>query len=244
MHITIDFWQTIYSSSNGPARNEQRREVLYEAILAENQAPGRERFDEVYAGLWDFFDYHWLEKQRTPTSEEMVVEMLGKLDVSLSTEPMAEVVRVYEDGILDYPPALLPGVRDGLTHLASLGPLAIISDTAFSPGSVLKQLMERDGIAEHFDHYIFSDETGVAKPHPDAFNKALEGIGGNPESGIHIGDIERTDVVGAKGVGMAALLYRSPDEVAKYAEKETVADAVLHHWDEVAEVVSSVVGSR
>ena len=117
------------------------------------------------------------------------------------------------------------------------GPLAIISDTAFSPGSVLKQLMERDGIARYFDHYIFSDETGVAKPHPDAFHKALDGLGGTPEKGVHIGDIERTDILGAKGVGMEAILYRTPDRQHKYAEETTVADYILEEWGEIEGVI-------
>ena len=240
LFFTIDFWQTLYDSSNGEQRNGERKDVLYNAVLRENGPPEREFFEEAYRGLWGFFDEQWLGRQRTPTSGEMVAEMLRRLDVTLSEDAVSEVVGVFEEGILHHPPALLPGVREALAWLKERGPLAIISDTAFSPGSVLKQLMERDGIAGYFDHFIFSDETGVAKPHPDAFLKALDGIGGSPERGVHIGDIERTDIVGAKGVGMTAVLYRTPDRQHKYAEEESVADHVLEKWEEIERIIPSI----
>lgn len=235
--FTIDFWQTLYDSSNGEERNRERKDFLYDAIIRENAPPARDLFEETYGGLWGFFDEEWLGKQRTPTSEEMVGEIVRRLDITLSHDAVSEVVRVFEEGILRHPPALLPGVEAALAYLRERGPLAIISDTAFSPGSILKQLMERDGIARYFDHFIFSDETGVAKPHPDAFLKALEGLDGTPERGVHIGDIERTDVVGAKGVGMTAVLYRTPDRQHKYAEEKTVADYILEEWGEIGGLI-------
>ncbi len=237
MHITIDFWQTLYDSSNGEARNAERREALWGAIVEENSGTDRERFEEAYRGLWGFFDHHWLGKQRTPTSDEMVGEILRRTETHLSLKRRVEVVEVFEQGILHHPPALLPGVREGLDYLSSIAGLALISDTAFSPGSVLRQLMERDDIARYFDAFVFSDETGVAKPHPEAFLTALRRIGGRTDDGIHIGDIERTDIVGAKAVGMKAILYRSPDHQHKYAEDETIADGVMERWEEVEEVV-------
>lgn len=235
--FTIDFWQTLYDSSNGEARNARRREALIEAIALAYDAPDTEACHQAYAGLWDYFDSHWLGARRTPTSQEMVREVLRRLDCSLTEEAMAAVVKVFEEGVLEHPPALLPGVREGLEYLASAGRLALISDTAFSPGAVLRRLMERDGIASYFDAFVFSDETGVAKPHPDAFTRALEGIGGRPERGVHIGDIERTDIRGAKEAGMKAILYRSPHHLHKYAEQETSADAVMEEWREIGEVI-------
>ena len=238
--ITVDFWQTLYDSSNGEARNAQRKDVLMQAIAAAHGAPDSKLFEDAYAGLWDYFDTHWLGAHRTPTSEEMVGEILRRLEVPLARGEIAPVVQVFEEGILAHPPALLPGVREGLEHLAAQGRVALISDTAFSPGSVLRQLMERDGIAHYFDAFVFSDETGFSKPHPEAFERALRGIGGVAAQAIHIGDIERTDIRGAKGVGMKAILYRSGEHLHKYAEKETAADAVMEDWSRIAEVMEEL----
>ena len=239
--ITIDFWQTLYDNANGKERNAQRQQVLMEAIVAEHERPDDEHFQKIYTGLWDYFDHHWLEKKRTPTSEEMVGELLRQLDLSISDERVVEVIRVFEEGILEHSPQLLPGAREGLEHLSSLAPLALISDTAFSPGAVLRKLMERDGIAGYFDEFIFSDETGVAKPHPEAFLRALKPFGGVPETSLHIGDIERTDIRGAKGVSMRAILYRSSEHLHKYAEEKTEADEVMEEWEHIVEVAERVL---
>lgn len=235
--ITVDFWQTLYDSSNGEARNAQRKSVLIEEISAAHGLPDSTAFDEAYAGLWEYFDAHWLGAHRTPKSEEMVLEILRRLNLPLAESSISAVVKVFEGGILEHPPALLPGVRDALEHLAAQGRLALISDTAFSPGSVLRQLMERDGIAGYFDAFVFSDETGVAKPHPEAFGRALQSLGGTAELAVHIGDIERTDIRGAKEAGMKAVLYRSPHHLHKYSEPETTADAVMEDWSEIQSVL-------
>lgn len=235
-HITIDFWQTLYDSSNGSERNAARRRVLREAIEAEHSSFDPESFELAYKGLWEYFDHHWLGSQRTPTSEEMVREILRRLDLEIRDASVSEVVLEFEEGILRHPPGLLPGAREGLEYLVEQGPLALISDTAFSPGSVLRRLMERDGVAQYFRSFVFSDETGVAKPNRAAFERALESIGGRAGTALHIGDIERTDIKGAKGAGMRALLYRSPDHQHKYAEDETEADAVMEAWDQIDEI--------
>lgn len=241
MFITVDFWQTLYDSSNGEARNAQRKAVLMETICAEHGTPDPAAFEAAYLGLWEYFDRHWLGDRRTPTSDELVREILRRLDCPLKSDAIASVVEVFEQGILAHPPALLPGAREGLEHLASRGCLALISDTAFSPGIVLRRLMERDGIAHYFRTFVFSDETGVAKPHPEAFGRALKGIGGTADRAVHIGDIERTDIRGAKEVGMKAILYRSREHLAKYAEDETAADAVMEDWSEIETVLGRLM---
>lgn len=238
--ITIDFWQTLYDSSNGEARNAQRKGTLIEAITAAHGSPDIDACDTAYTGLWEYFDKHWLGGRRTPTSEEMVREALRSLGLSLTEESIVSVVKVFEEGILHHPPSLFPGVREALEHLASIGRLALISDTAFSPGAVLRRLMERDGIAHYFDAFVFSDETGIAKPHPEAFRRALDGIGGVADRAVHIGDIERTDIRGAKEAGMKAILYRSPEHLSKYAEQETQADVVMEEWREIGNVIEKL----
>ena len=239
--ITIDFWQTLYDNANGGKRSAQRKESLIEAISAENPAPDLAKVESAYTSLWEYFDHHWLGSQRTPTSTEMIAVLLQELGVSLSAERTHHLVKVFENGILDHPPSLFPGVREGLEHLASHAQLALISDTAFSPGSILHRLMEQDNIAHYFDAFIFSDETGLAKPHPEAFNMAMTSLGGKPETSVHIGDIERTDIRGAKGVGMQAILYRSSEHLSKYAEEETEADGVMEEWSEVENIIKSIL---
>jgi putative hydrolase of the HAD superfamily len=228
--VTIDFWNTLFDSSGGESRNAARRQTLRDAIRDAGLFCPDERLEDAYKGIWEYFDHHWLEKQRTPTSEEMVREICRRADAALSENAIMAVAERFSRGILDHPPSLLPGAHDALEYLASRARLAIISDTAFSAGSVLRELMEINGIAHYFTAFVFSDETGVAKPHPEAFHHALRQLRGTPSEGLHIGDIERTDIRGAKAVGMKAALYKGDAASHKYSEDETAADVVIEGW--------------
>jgi len=73
---------------------------------------------------------------------------------------------------------------------------------------VLREHLIRRGLLPLFDHWSFSDEVGAYKPSPVIFEHALEGLGGpEPERVAHVGDLRRTDVAGALGMGMTAVRY-------------------------------------
>lgn len=232
--LTIDFWNTLFGTANRAARQRQRRE----ALVAELSAAGHQVDDERLAGAsraaMAHFDTHWLHHRRTPGSRELTEVIVAELDLEVPEESLGRIAQVFAVGVLDHPPDLLPGAREALEQLSGGVRLALISDTAFSPGAALHELMEREGIAELFGAFVFSDETGVAKPEPDAFHRALGALGVEPAASVHIGDIERTDIDGALGVGMRAILYRNEEHRHAMAEDDTSAHAVVEHWDDVA----------
>jgi putative hydrolase of the HAD superfamily len=237
--VTIDFWNTLFDSAGGAPRNEARQQTLRSAITDAGLTCSDEELLNAYKGIWGYFD-HWLEKQRTPTSEEMVREICRQANVALHDKAIIQVAEQFSRGILDHPPALLPGAREALEYLAVHARLALISDTAFSAGSVLLELMKISGVAHHFSAFVFSDETGVAKPHPEAFHHALRRLEAQPAEAVHIGDIERTDIRGAKAIGMKAILYQGDTDPHKYAEESTVADAVMRHWGEIEGILRRI----
>lgn len=101
---------------------------------------------------------------------------------------MAETLRRLKDG----------GLRIG-----------IICDVGMAPSPVLRGFLEHHGVLQYFDHWSFSDEVGVYKPHPEIFEHALAGLGGvEPARAVHVGDLRRTDVAGAIAMGMTAVRYR------------------------------------
>lgn len=240
--VTIDFWNTLFDSSGSHQRNEARRSVLSEAVAVAGAPCETDVLERAYASIWGYFDEHWLRHHRTPTSDEMVREICSRAGVVLSDAAIDHVADHFSRGVLDHPPALLPGAREALAQLAEHSRLALISDTAFSPGSVLRELMEREGIGHFFTAFVFSDETGRAKPHPEAFHRALSSLNGTAASAVHIGDIERTDILGARGVGMRAILYKGDSDPHKYAQQHTEATAVMHHWSELGDVIERIGG--
>jgi FMN phosphatase YigB (HAD superfamily) len=104
---------------------------------------------------------------------------------------------------------LTDGVEACLHALKDAGlRLGIICDVGFTPSTVLRDHLIRQGILPLFDHWSFSDDVGAYKPSPVIFEHALDGLGATaPERVAHVGDLRRTDVAGARAMGMTAVRY-------------------------------------
>ena len=90
-----------------------------------------------------------------------------------------------------------------------------------TPSSTLRTHLDRNGVLERFDHWSFSDEVGWYKPAPEIFRHALAGLGDvAPARAAHVGDIRRTDVAGALGVGMVAVRYTGVSDDTTESEPE------------------------
>lgn len=61
-------------------------------------------------------------------------------------------------------------------------------------------------MAPYLDFCLTSSEVGVEKPDPAIFVAALERVGVNPSEAVHVGDQPRSDLVGARGAGLHAVL--------------------------------------
>ena len=113
---------------------------------------------------------------------------------------------------------VVDGVADTLAALSARGVrLAIICDVGFTPAPALRGHLDRHGLLKFFDHWSFSDEVGVYKPHPQIFEHALAGLGGpDPRRCVHVGDRRRTDVAGGRQAGMRTVrittAFDDPDE--------------------------------
>jgi FMN hydrolase / 5-amino-6-(5-phospho-D-ribitylamino)uracil phosphatase len=238
--LTIDFWNTLVDSSNGALRREARNLSVRRVYDALQRDWDEHAVNEAFRVAYETFERHWYGEQRTLSADETVAILWEQLDLAPSRELHQHVVRSVELSILDGMPALLPGAGDALRRFAQTRSLALISDTAMSPGSVLRSVLEQHGVADLFSAMVFSDETGVSKPHPLAFETALSQLGVSPEEAAHIGDIERTDIVGAHAAGMRSILFRG-DSGGRYHHEQdserTLADAVAHNWAEVERII-------
>lgn len=240
--ITIDFWNTIVDSRNGAAR----RAVRYAAMQDAYRHAGREwnpvEVDDAFRVSYENFEKHWHGEQRTLSASESLAVIWRHLRLDVEEDLHLRVVRSFEDSILAGLPGLLPGAAEAIAQLATRYRLAVISDTAYSPGRVLRQVLEAHGVAQHFDYLAYSDEVGVSKPHPRIFEAALDGCGADAAHAVHIGDIERTDIAGARAMGMRSILFRG-DESGRYfhenGEDDTAADAVAHTWQDVLSIIST-----
>ncbi len=124
----------------------------------------------------------------------------------------------------------LEGARDTLERLAEAGVRrALVCDTGFSPGRIVRRLLDRHDLLELLEVQIFSDEAGVPKPHPRVFRSALERLGAEPHQAVHVGDLRRTDIAGARAAGMGTVRIRDRhDDRSDLPDADAVADSHGH----------------
>lgn len=88
----------------------------------------------------------------------------------------------------------------------------------------LHEQLAATGLAELVDGAVSSAEAGVGKPHPAIFARALELAGVGPAEAVMVGDSVDTDVAGALGAGLHAVLVDRFDALAAPAGVHEVAD--------------------
>lgn len=114
-----------------------------------------------------------------------------------------------------------PGMKEALTKASGRYTLCALSD--FPIGVKLRAL----GVEDLFSFKATTEEYGALKPSATPFMAMLDAISLPAEAVLYVGDSERKDIVGAKGVGMYAALI-SPSSRKVYSK----ADLVFSSWDE------------
>ena len=70
----------------------------------------------------------------------------------------------------------------------------------------LGPLCERLGLTAYLDFWVSSKDIGTEKPHAPIFLTALDRMAADPGETVHVGDQYRSDVLGARAVGMHSVL--------------------------------------
>ena len=210
--ITFDFWQTLYADSD---RNWRKRQAIrvkrchaylesrgYACTLTDVEF-GLEAAYNLVSSLW--YQHKGVSVKRCM---QRFAEMLK---IPLEAVDLDQLIENLGAAFLEAPPIMIAHVKPVVSRLSENYPLGIISDSALTPGSFVRKLMARDGILQFFTTFTFSDETDHTKPEVVQFHSTLAELNAEPAEALHIGDIFRTDIVGAKNAGMkACLLYTSP----------------------------------
>jgi putative hydrolase of the HAD superfamily len=85
--------------------------------------------------------------------------------------------------------------------------ISITSNTAYISGSQIKNCLDKWGIGDLFDFYLFSDEFGYAKPTESIYLELLRRVLGrhgkvDNDKILHVGDDELNDILGASKFGI------------------------------------------
>jgi HAD superfamily hydrolase (TIGR01549 family) len=230
--ITFDFWGTLYQHAHA---RDTRLRLLEEALVRHNQPRPWAALEAAYGHVWSVWDRVWREEHRSITPECWMHEALAFLEADLPESAVTDLLKPMEEIYLNGDnPRPIPGVDEVLPRLALRYRLGVISDTGLTPGRVLRQVLQRDGLLDHFHTLTFSDETGVTKPLPEQFLRTLDVLEVQPENAAHVGDLPETDLAGARGVGMKAILFLGASD---RQDGRALADAVFEEYDELEELL-------
>ena len=113
------------------------------------------------------------------------------------------VSRIQNSGNWD---RILPGTAEQLREIGEQYAMAVISNA----DGKIEDVLEKCGIADCFRTITDSGLVGYEKPHPEIFRQALKSMKAVPEESLYVGDVYSVDYLGARGVGMQAILMDVP----------------------------------
>ena len=234
--ITFDYWQTLYADTlaNWEQRQAIRVDNCHKYLTSQGYSCNP---DDIAIGMDDAYkvsNSRW-HQHKGVSVETCMMKFAETLELSLDETEIASLIVCLGNAFLASPPVLIQHVKPVLARLSESYLLGIISDSALTPGSYARQLMERDGIMQYFTAFTFSDESEHAKPEVVQFDSTLKQLNAKPEEAVHIGDIVRTDIVGAKNVGMKAIRFAGFN---KSETNDTLSDAVIDDYRKLESTIA------
>lgn len=156
-------------------------------------------------------DYLIVERFRRPLSEGCGMNVTEALCLEMS------------DKFLEYcssKPGVVDGAREVMAYLKERGYRMHMTSNGFH--EVQYKKLAVCGLRDYFDTIVLSEDAGVNKPSPLYFDYALKVTGAQREATLMIGDNLQTDIMGALGCGIDAMLFnRWGVEVEKESQKPT-----------------------
>ena len=244
--VTFHLWDCLFcdetdeakrKAAGRPPKTEERRQLVHEYLGRE--APiERATVDLVYNVADAAYRKVWHDLHVTMSVRERLEILINGLGRDLPAD-FDELVRLHEDMELEFRPDPAPGALEALQVIHGKYPLAIISDTIFSPGANLRKLLDGAGMLRYFDHFVFSDELGRSKPHPSVFESVAEAFSIDVKDIVHIGDRPHNDIGGPHAVGARGLLLTVVKERPLEGHKP---DAVCADYSELAGILEGMNG--
>ena len=204
--VTFDYWNTLVQE--GPAGLVGPRLTAWAGLLEEGGLPVQaDRLSAAHQIAFDSYQTAWRANRQYVVADATAC-MLSVLELDVPEDLRVALVASFADAGSTTDLRLVQGAGACVhaLHHAGVG-LGIVCDIGLTPSSALRVHLERWGLLELFGALAFSDEVGVYKPEPGIFRVALDALGVEPAGTAHVGDRLRTDVAGARALGMVSVRY-------------------------------------
>lgn len=226
--ISFDCWNTLLYERDPGATYARRVERLASTAgqlgVEVDLLRARRALDRAWERHWAL----WHEEVASGASEMASWALSILLGEPAPGEESEDLGRAISEEALASDVPALAGAPEALEALAGRGlRCALVCDTGLSSGGVVRRLLDRQGLLEHLEVTVFSDEVGVPKPNSQVFEAALAplGLSDRPSLALHVGDLLRTDVSGARSAGMGTVRIRERhDDRGDLPEADHVID--------------------
>lgn len=205
--VTFDFWNTLLWEEPGDL--QQGRVAAWMGIFEEaGLEVARARLDKAHEHAFGLASASWVA-DRQYTSEDAGADVIQVLGMDVPEAVLQRVVDAFSDAGRHTTLHVTAGLEETLLRLKSADiSIGIVCDVGLTPSPILLDHLEQRGLLTYFDAWAFSDTVGSYKPAAAPFERVLADLGGvAPGRAAHIGDRRRTDVAGARAMGMVSVRY-------------------------------------
>lgn len=244
--VTFDCWSTLISDKNWEQTMLHRQQSLIEIAAKRGVEISTERSKQLIEAAWEQHVISW-RSGGVFGARGAADWILGRLGIpvvsengsSAEAELAAELALAIESATSGVGTYVLDGAVDAVEAVKAAGiGTALVCDVGFTPARFVKGFLGDHGIK--LDHYFFSDEVGTPKPYEPIFLAALEATAAAPHEAVHIGDLKRTDIAGARNAGMGTIRYTGLHD-DMWTPEESLgeeADEVMDHWSKLPGILA------
>ena len=242
--IAFDLWETLITEDAATARQQELlRLERIERILGHPPT----RIEAAYRALWRrCHELYWSEDRDVPCRKQIehLLEAMELDPASFDEATLAELERVYAHAALEVLPRPVAGAPETLDQLKQRDlVIGLISNTGRTPGYVLREILDRLGLARSIDVMVFSNEHGECKPRTSIFEQLRAGLGVAYEEMMFVGDNLYVDVYGAQRCGMRGVHFVPPQRGMAVAppvdhDMEIHPDATITSLGELPAVIA------
>jgi putative hydrolase of the HAD superfamily len=208
--IAFDLWETLITDTPEMSRAQERLRLdRMERILIESgNAATAERIEQAYRRLWHRCHELYWSVDKDIDCRVQIEHFVEELQLDPKTMPIDALEDAYARAAVELPPNIVAGADVVLPTLAARGfSLGLISNTGRTPGYALREILDRAGLAQHFDAMVFSNEHGACKPQPSIFETLRAALGVEYGEMMFVGDNLYVDVYGAQRLGMRGVHF-------------------------------------
>jgi len=224
--VTFDCWNTLLHETDWTVAHARRVEQLRNAASEAGRVVARDDAERAFDGAWGRHMDLWGQGVASG-AREVAQWSLADLGLGESHPALEHLVLSFEEASHSSHVTALEGARETLAALDRAGvPCSLVCDTGLTPGRVVRRHLDREGLLSSLSVESFSDEVGVPKPDRRAFVAALEPLSADPACALHVGDLRRTDVAGARALGMTSIRIRQLyDDLDPLPDADYVVDS-------------------